>query len=600
MAKLPKTFERYNLNWPVGTDLLQIEFWMLRKSDEWLKQQGRSLFYHFRAAFTLIWPEDDHQRWSDLILKTFCGNEITVLIGCSDSGKTWTMSKIALADCWSQPDKTLWLVSTTEGRGSELRIWGAIKDLFNRGKIRYPELPGKPLDYLKTITTDSLDDEKELARSLRRGLGGIPCKTGGLASGLAPYIGIKAPRLRHAGDEVAVMTDSFLNAYSNWYGKEDFKGIMSGNFMEVDDPLGIASEPEDGWDSFHDTRWTQTWRGRFYNAAVVALDGRDSPNFDFPADKKPHFSYLIGHKKRDGVIATKGMGSWEYWSQCVGKPVKGMDIWRVLSKDFVVRRKGTEDVVWEGTPLTPCYGVDPAYAGGDDCIGFRIDFGKSVEGEQILRADRPEKVPVTRNNKFEPEEQIASFLKNRLEQLGIPPQNCFYDSFGRGTLGFAFARLFGAICPVPIDSGAMPTKRPVRFDLFVEEKDGRKRLKRCDEHYTKFISELWFSVRECIDSQQLRNLDPETLREGCSRKFSKNKQGKIEVEPKDDMKERLGRSPKKMDAFAIAVEGARRLGFKIQRVGSNLIVAKKPDWLTKHVKEYQESMKNRQLAGENA
>ena len=109
--------------------------------DEWLKQQGRSLFYHFRAAFTLIWPEDDHQRWSDLILKTFCENEITVLIGCSDSGKTWTMSKIALVDYWSQPDKTLWLVSTTEGRGSELRIWGAIKDLFNRGKMRYPANP---------------------------------------------------------------------------------------------------------------------------------------------------------------------------------------------------------------------------------------------------------------------------------------------------------------------------------------------------------------------------------------------------------------------------------------------------------------------------
>src|ERR1035437_5412496 len=599
MAKLPKTFERYNLNWPVGTDLLQIEFWMLRKSDEWLKQQGRSLFYHFRAAFTLIWPEDDHQRWSDLILKTFCENEITVLIGCSDSGKTWTMSKIALVDYWSQPDKTLWLVSTTEGRGSELRIWGAIKDLFNRGKIRYPELPGKPLDYLKTITTDSLDDEKELARSLRRGLVVIPCKTGGLASGLAPYIGIKAPRLRHAGDEVAVMTDSFLNAYSNWYGKEDFKGIMSGNFMEVDDPLGIAAEPEDGWDSFHDTGKTQTWRGRFYNAAVVALDGRDSPNFDFPADKKPHFSYLIGHKKLDGVIATKGMDSWEYWSQCVGKPVKGMDIWRVLSKDFARQHKAMDEVVWSGKPLTSIYALDPAYGGGDRCVGRRLDYGEAVDKTQILRVGEPEIIPIARNSKFEPEEQIATFVKNRLEQLDIPASHCFYDSFGRGTLGFEFAKLLGGIIPVPINSGGLPTARPVRFDLFVEERDGRKRLKRCDEHYIKFITEMWFSARECIDSEQLRNLDAETLREGCSRKFTR-KNDKNEVEPKEDMKVRLGKSPDFFDNLVIGLEGARRLGFKIQRVGSNLIVAKKPDWLEKHAKEYQESMKDRQLTGNNA
>jgi hypothetical protein len=159
--------------------------------------------------------------------------------------------------------------------------------------------------------------------------------------------------------------------------------------------------------------------------------------------------------------------------------------------------------------------------------------------------------------------------------------------------------LFGSICPVPVDSGAMPTTRPVRFDLFVEEKDGRKRLKRCDEHYIKFITEMWFSVRECTDSEQLRNLDAETLREGCSRKFTK-KSDKLEVETKEDMKARLGKSPDFFDNLVIGLEGARRLGFKIQRIGSNLIDTKKPDWLAKHVKEYQETMKDRQLTGETA
>ena len=951
MAKL-KTFEAYGLQWLVGTTALQIHFHMITRGDEWLKHQGRSLFFHFKEAFKILWPDDENHRWSDLILQRFCENEILVLIGCSDSGKTFTISKIALVDYWAAPDKTLWLVSTTEGRGSELRIWGVIKDLFNKAKERFPELAGTPVDYLKTITTGEVDEDGKIARSLNKGLIVVPCKTGGLSSGMSAFQGIKAPRLRHAGDEVACfsagtlvdtptgqvpieqiavgdyvlnalgvgrvakthknkasslvrvktksglifyttsnhkfftqkgwieacnlngkhyfvsheqtmqimregiqrenigqilhqmpqcfkkmprmqsgfsvpkvafqgekvlqqvvsghmasktagiscqdsdqgnhsqevldfeedvfgksrlkiqnifkienlpglrstvfssdkfvalrklpttkenlfylqkgihsktiqyrstilqrelleevqweeayscggyfikngrkiglaisnhnqrkspihgrsssvskishrsgrsfapleieeenrsgerklpknewvdcveileqrdfeeagfgdkevdvynltvtghpsysilgglichncMTDAFLNAYANWWGRNDFKGIMAGNFMEVDDPLGVAAEPKDGWDAFVDNGKTQEWDGKFYGAHVVALDGRDSPNFDYP-ETPPRFPFLITRKKFKGVVETKGDDSWEYWSQCVGKPMKGMDVWRVLSKGFADQRHASEDVVWKGLKLTSLYSLDPAYGGGDRCVGRRLDFGESVEGFQILRVSEPEIIPVYRSSKFEPEEQIATFIFSRLGQLSIEAQNCFYDSFGRGTLGFAFAKLFGARCPVPIDSGAQPTTRPVRFDLFVEEKDGRKRLKRCDEQYIKFITEMWFSVREIIDSEQLRNVDVETIREGCSRKFKK-RDNKLEVEPKDEIKQRLGKSPDLMDNLAIGVEGARRLGFKIQKIGATVVKSNKPDWLEKYQRDYQEMLDKRLL-----
>jgi hypothetical protein len=149
-----------------------------------------------------------------------------------------------------------------------------------------------------------------------------------------------------------------------------------------------------------------------------------------------------------------------------------------------------------------------------------------------------------------------------------------------------------------VDSGGQPTARPVRFDLFVDEKDGRKRLKRCDEHYTKFISELWFSVRECVETEQLRNLDSETLQEGCRRKFTKNDKSKIEVEIKDDMKQRVGQSPNKMDALAVGVEGARRLGFRIERIGATVKKEKGDDWLDKHIKERREMVADRQLTAD--
>lgn len=389
------------------------------------------------------------------------------------------------------------------------------------------------------------------------------------------------------------MTEGFLNAYSNWYGKEDFKGMMAGNFMETDDPLGVASEPVDGWDSFVDTGKTQSWRGRFYDAMVIALDGRDSPNFD-QVTETPKYPYMIGQKKLDGVAKTKGTDSWEWYSQCVGKPVKGMDIWRVLTKGFCEKNHALEDVIWKGSGLTQIYGLDPSYGRGDRCVGRVIEFGLALDGVQTVRIGSPEIIPISVTGTAEAEEQIAVFVKARLDALSIPYKNCFYDSFGRGTLGFQFSKIMGADCPIPVDSGAQPTGRPVRFDLYVLERDGTRRLKRCDEHYRKFISELWFSVREAIESGQVRNLDLDTIKEGQSRKFT-NENAKIEVEPKDDMKERLGRSPDLFDNLAVCIEGARQRGFKIIRVGQAIEEKRKPDAFDRFLKEYKEVRESKLL-----
>jgi len=567
------------------------------------KLYGMGLFHHMKTAMKLCWPNDDHHRWTDLLLKTFCENEISIVMGCGDSGKTWTFSKICLIDYWSAPHETLWLVSTTEGRGSELRCWGSIKDLFNMARELHPWLAGNPLDYIKCISTDSIEEDS--ARSLRRGLIVVPCKSGGTVSGLGPYIGIKAPRLRHFGDEVPMMSNAFLNAYSNWYGKENFKGCMTGNFMEIDDPLGVASEPECGWSEWKDEGRTQTWKSKFYGAQVVALDGRDSPNFDFPPDSegKPRYKYLISRKKLDGIASTRGTDSWEYHSQGIGKPVRGMDIWRVLTRDFCKQNGASDEAVWFDSSITKIYALDPAYGLGDRCVGRELRFGKSADGNQIICAGIPEIIPIKLNVGIEAEDQIAAYVTKRLETLGIPPQNCGFDSFGRGTLAYSFSKILGKNCPVPIDSGMQPTARPVRFDLFVEEVNTAtgqvtKRLKRCDEHYTKFVTEMWFSVREAIGAKQVREVDPETIAEGCLRKFTKNRHNKIEVEPKDEMKTRPPyKSPDLMDNLAIGIEMARRLGFKISAIGDTAATTqkKKPSWMLKAEESSRKLLKSRTL-----
>jgi hypothetical protein len=102
----------------------------------------------------MIWPSEDHHRWSDLGLKTLCEERITVMMGSRDTGKTHGLSKWGLVDYWASPNDTLTLVSSTGMRELKLRIWGDITSLFKEAKERYPWLPGKMSNTQVGIFTD--------------------------------------------------------------------------------------------------------------------------------------------------------------------------------------------------------------------------------------------------------------------------------------------------------------------------------------------------------------------------------------------------------------------------------------------------------------
>lgn len=371
----------------------------------------------------------------------------------------------------------------------------------------------------------------------------------------------------------AVMETSFLDAYANWMVNDGFKGVMGGNPTDISDPLCTAAEPRGGWDSFIDTGKTQEWTSRWYDAHVVAFDGRDTPNNDEPKNRYP---YLITQKFIDLMASTHGLDSWQYFQQAIGKPSRGMVSNRVITIGLCEKHHAFESAAWKGTARTKLFSCDPAFGGGDRCVGGECEFGEDKDGNIIFAVGTPEIIPIRLNCGIEPEDQIAEFIFNQHKRLNIPPENFFYDSFGRGTLGNSFAKKFGSTCPIPVDSGAPTTERPVRFDLFIDEKNGERRLKTCKEHYSKFVTEMWFSTREAIESNQVRNLSMPVAQEGQLRLFRIVAGNKVEVESKDDMKERVKKSPDLYDYFAIALEGARRLGFRIERIGRE-VQSSKPD-----------------------
>jgi hypothetical protein len=191
----------------------------------------------------------------------------------------------------------------------------------------------------------------------------------------------------------------------------------------------------------------------------------------------------------------------------------------------------------------------------------------------------PDIIPVSVKDDVRlPEDQIADWVKKKCEGDDIPATNVFYDATGRGSLGTSFARIWSAYVN-PVEFGGKPTDRNVSLSLQVRDTDtGQMRLKRCDEHYSKLVTEFWFATRYVIEAGQLRELPESVMDEGCRREWKMVRGDKIEVESKADMKERQNISPDLYDGFCTALEGARRLGFQIGDVNNGKSKDKDDSW----------------------
>jgi len=371
----------------------------------------------------------------------------------------------------------------------------------------------------------------------------------------------------------SLMGPSFLSAFSNLNNNADFRAIILGNPVDITDPLGIAAEPIDGWGTATmDTEKTIVWDTKFMNGRCVNLIGTDSPNFDYPEGEKEKFPYLIGPRKIREILSGFSKDSPEFYSQAVGSMKISQMARRVITRLLCRKYGALDQPIWKGTSRTKICSLDAAY-GGDRCMIGWGEFGADVNGKDILAAYPPVVVPII-VGKDDVEDQISKFVKRFCEDNGIPPENFFHDSTGRGTLGTALARHWSNACN-PVEFGGKPTARPVSLDMFVMDEETKvRRLKLSFEHYYNFVSELWYAVRYTIEANQLRALSEEVMDEGCKREWDwvpKGGMKVIQVEPKEIMKERTRQSPDQFDQLAILVEGARRKGFQISKLANSSV-----------------------------
>lgn len=577
---------------------IEIQRQCIRHGGEWLDSKGRKcglgLLHHFKEFETLLYGnEKTWHRWNELQLEEYLKNRTMAVIGPASSGKTNSAATDVLADYLAWPECTTVLICSTTKERLQDRVFGEIKKYHRIAKENYPQIAGHMIEGRLRIVTDSRNELAE-GRDFRNGVIGVACLAGGQFRGISEFIGIKNKRVRVVIDEIQMLPPAILLSISNLDKNPDLKVQGLGNPKEVTDALGNFAEPAmelGGWEGGIDqTPKTKVWKTRRPNGVCVQFVGSDSPNLDGKLGIP-----LITQEAIDRDIAQYGKDSLQFTMMNQGMMPRGQGSRRVITRQLCVRNRATEEANWLDGTRTRIAALDAAYrgVGGDRCVMMEFEFGFESEVADAgsstfipnIASQEPPKgrkrqiiahlhsylVPVNARIDIEAEEQIVNFVKTKCLASGILPENFFFESGMRTGLVSSFARLWSPRTN-PIDSGGQATERPVSAQIDMK----------CRDYYSKFITEQWFSTRMIIEAGQMRGMTETLIQEGCQREWKIVGKNKIEVESKADMKEKTGKSPDFYDTFAVACEGARRLGFVIDNKLPRLVKPQdRNDWRRK-------------------
>lgn len=602
------SLEKYGITWDVFSDIAivndyDIERECLQRGGTWEekgKTVGLGLFQHFKNYWEILWPEDDQNSWTDLMLREVLDNRFTSIVGPASGWKSGEISRIALMDWSLFPECTTIIMSSTGIEDLKGRIFGETIMLWKRAKERFERFPGFCVDSKSVITNDDVKEKN--AREIRNSIIGVACKTSsGKWEGHAKYSGRKNRRVWCIADEFQFMELSILTGQKNLVSNGDnllpgtitekghkefgmprrgYKAVFisNPNPSRPGNPAEVISEPEKGWGSIKDDGKTKCWDAKQVGDSpvkcrVIQLDALDSPNSAYPIDK-PRWDHMAGPHK----VKSYPEGSESYWSQGRGIFKFGLALFKIITRENCVAHNALDTLDWDGrTPTTKIGMLDAAYGLGDRCALGWLEFGKCVDGKIRLLFKQYWLVPITIDPKMKPEQQIAMFCKDKMEQVGVLPENFGFD--GRGSLAMALAEHWSPRVN-SIEFGGTPSDRPAGQDIFTIDKRGVRRLKTENEHYSKFVTVLWWAWLYAMEADQIRGLPESVIADATPREWYMVNGDRIEIETKAAMKKRTGISPDLADMFVTGIEIARRRGFQIGKLAPpQKSSPNKPNWL---------------------
>ena len=578
-AKVPM----YNTEWHPQMTALTREMIMVQNGGEWKKSNGKGmvgngLAFHFKALMKELWPWIRWHKWLEMYVEAYQTHRTIAVIGPSSTGKTFAAAATVLCDYYCFPSSTTIIVCSDTIENLQNRIFGEIKMLHKDVRSRIEGIPGHLIEGRYRIVTDDKDAITE-GRDFRNGLCGMPVKNRRGEVSLPSFVGFKNKHVRLIGDELQFLPASFVTSISNLDKNPDFKCIGMGNPKDTTDALGVLAEPSferGGWDAGIDQQGgTKEWETRRPNGCCLQFVGSDSPNLDgkFGCD-------LITQEAMDRDEAFFGRNSLQFTMMNEGRMPRGQGSRRIITRQECLKHHAKDEPIWLNQNITKILFLDAAYGGvgGDRCIMGELDFGEestplnSVEvlgkfvnqptldnqRHQIVALVDTVLVPVDSGLDEPPTDQIVKFVMSEAERRGIPPQNFIFDAGMRTALVQSFSRLWSTAVH-SIDSGGNASDKKVSADIDVV----------CKDYYSKYVTELWYSVRFAILAGQWRGMTDDVMMEFGAREWGMVGKNRIEIESKKLFKAKNGYSPDKADAVSFGLELARRKGFVIRNLAKS-------------------------------
>jgi hypothetical protein len=532
----------YNQKWPEGTEQLSVELVCGRHKLP-PERGGLGPYRHNKNAINMIWGNVYKQNlwhpWMIERIRSLSNYTVNVWTGAASCGKTWDAGLFAFLFWLQKPDKTSVILTSTTGKMVRRRIWPVIQMLYNDVE----GLPGNLVDSKTTLQTRKGDDKS--------GIYALAVRDGPTSKAVADIQGLHNERMFLVIDEGTDAPEAIMSVIPNLRkGCKDFRILIIGNAASHIDPHGKCCEPKDGWESITvddeswETKGVTEWE--IEPGICLHFDGMKSPNVKAGEDKWP---FLLTNKDLTRALALPGaettVGFWKYTR---GFWTPDGVCRTVLSESMITKHKARGHAFIFNTSSRMGAGLDPGF-GGDKCVlrTFRLgDIGNDRLGMQLVHTYY---IPISASAKEPVHYQIVRICKEICLRDGIDP-SCFgLDVTGEGGgLGDIFCREWSDHI-IKVEFGGSPS------DLPASEEDARP----CSDVYDRRVTELAFSIRNFVINEQLKGLSDIEVKQLCAREFD-DKKRKISIEPKDICKPKIGGSPDEMDALAVAVEVARRLG----------------------------------------
>ena len=515
---------------------------------------------HLKNAMMMAWPdvyagEVAHgvPRWRDeieMLTWAWCNYGVTAVIGHSSAGKTHTFGHVGaigyMADCMN----TILTLTSTHLGGLRKRLWSDTVAAVRTARLG-DGIVGE--DWFEVRAHDMSIRPNDGKKADKYIIEGIATDKGQEA--VEKIQGNHSRNRRHVIiDEAQGTPAAIFEAAANLMTDPDFRMAMLANPTKRYSEFGTWCEPEGGWSEIDpevDLHW-ETTRG----GVCLRLDGLKSPNIKH---NTVHFPFLIRPEYLEKVKKGYGEGSPRWWTFVRGwfapEGLAGV----VVPQSVLQKAEATHNY---DMPPTKIAALDPAFEGGDQCSLMIGEFGKSGETEYAINVVSSDPVKVKVTEKSDPLDYLIAHEVMRIcKHENVEPENLILDTTGAGRgVAAILAKEWG-----PVQRCGFGEKCSDRLVRSSE-------IETAHEQFDRFVSELWWTIRVWMEeghiggvNASLKNLRAQLV----ARQYETVRDKKISVEPKKEMKNRLGYSPDEGDTLALLIELVRRKGGVAGKKNSN-------------------------------